>query len=100
MGPQGADRRLVGTGRELKRQGVRHFYLASGDRDFVRLAHRGLITVITRNPADVSRDLCSLLHSMLVLRRDGDGYTVSPVPILNDGCVVSVARLPEDRPDA
>lgn len=77
---QGADNRLREAALRLRRGGVRHFYLASGDHDFLWLTKRSKVTVITLNPEQVSRGLLGRAQRVLVLVRDGDGFSALPLP--------------------
>lgn len=77
---QGADNRLREAALRLRRSGVRHFYLASGDHDFLWLTKRSKVTVITLNPEQVSRGLRGRAQRVLVLVREGDGFSALPLP--------------------
>lgn len=63
----GADRRLLERARMLRRDGTRHFVVASNDGDLARLARLGTLHVVTHDPAHLSSKLEAVAETISVL---------------------------------
>lgn len=63
----GADRRLLERARMLRRDGIRHFVVASNDGDLARVARLGTLHVVTHDPDHLSSKLAAVAETISVL---------------------------------
>jgi hypothetical protein len=74
--PQGADRLLLRHASKHAKRGVRHFWVASNDGAFSRVADLGYLTVLTLDQTRVSARLRSAALAVVSLRRGASEWRI------------------------
>jgi hypothetical protein len=69
---QGADRRLLRRASKQAASGAQHFWVASNDGSFARVAHLGYLTVLTLDETRVSARLRAAAIAVICFKRSAD----------------------------